>query len=259
GAAISHIRVSPYNVANRTVFLGTGNSQVAKMAADKTITMITPPTLVGSVSCIEVGASDDELLVTASNYGVVSVFYTNDGGATWTEKEGDLPDMPVRWALFNPLNRNEVLLATEVGVWKTLNISASTPAWEKANTGMGNVRVDMLQYRALDNTIVAATHGRGLFTSTNFTLDVKENVLVKNTNIKIFPTVSNGLITVASRVNAQNAKFTAYDLSGKQVFSKSLNLVNGGEQPINLNVKRGIYLISIKTDTFSSSYKIIIK
>ncbi len=259
GSEVTHIRVSPYNAANRNIFIGTGNSQVARMAADKTISMITPPTLVGSVSCIEVGASDNELLVTASNYGVVSVFYTNDGGVTWLEKEGDLPDMPVRWALFNPLNRNEVLLATEVGVWKTLNLSASTPNWEKANTGMGNVRVDMLQYRASDNTVVAASHGRGLFTSTNFTLGVKDNFVVKENNIKLFPTVSNGLITIASSINAQNAKLFAYDISGKQVFSKSLNLVNGGEQTLQLNVKRGVYLISIKTDSFSSSYKIIIK
>lgn len=259
GSTVTHIRVSPYNVSNRNIFVGTGNSEVARIAADKTVTMITPPTLVGSVSCIEVGASDDELLVTVSNYGVTNVFYTNNGGTTWSEKEGDLPDMPVRWAMFNPLNRNEVLLATEVGVWKTADISSSSPNWVKANNGMGNVRVDMLQYRASDNTVAAATHGRGLFTSTDFTLDVKDNFIVKDNNIRIFPTISDGLITIASSVNAQNAKFTAYDVSGRQVFSKSLNLVNGSEQTIQLNVKSGVYLISIKADSFNSSYKIIIK
>src|SRR5690606_7418462 len=30
--------------------------------------------------------------------------------------------------------------------------------------GMANVRVDMLQYRTSDQTVMAATHGRGVFT-----------------------------------------------------------------------------------------------
>ncbi len=259
GSVVTHIRVSPYNPTNRIVYFGTQNSEVAKMAPDKTITMITPPTLVGSVSCIEVGASDNELLVTVSNYGVTSIFYTSDGGTTWSEKQGDLPDMPVRWALFNPLNRNEVLLATEVGVWKTSDIGATSPNWVKANSSMGNVRVDMLQYRASDNVMAAATHGRGLFTSSDLTLKVKDNVVVKDNNIKIFPTISSGDITIASRVDARNARLIAYDVNGRQVYNKPLSLVNGGETSINLSLKSGIYLLSINADSFKSTHKIIIK
>ena len=50
---------------------------------------------VGSVSDIELGSSEDEIFVTMYNYGVENIFYTNNGGATWTNKEGNLPDMPV--------------------------------------------------------------------------------------------------------------------------------------------------------------------
>jgi len=260
GSIVTHLRVSPYNPTNRQLFVGTNGSEVARIAPDKTVTMITPPTLVGSVSCIEVGASDDELLVTASNYGVVSVFYTNDGGTTWREKEGNLPDMPVRWALFNPLNRNEVLLATEVGVWKTTDISATSPTWSKANTGMGNVRVDMLQYRASDNTIAAATHGRGLFTSTDLTLSVKDNNLTaKTSGIRIYPTLSDGHINIFSRINAEKTKISAYDINGRLVFSKSVNLVNGGEISVNMSLKSGIYILNLKGESINTSQKIIIK
>jgi Secretion system C-terminal sorting domain len=260
GSTVSHIRVSPYNASNRQLFVGTRNSEVARIAPDKTVTMITPPTLVGSVSCIEVGASDDELLVTVSNYGVVSVFYTNDGGLNWTEKEGNLPDMPVRWAMFNPLDRNEVYLATEIGVWKTSDISATTPNWVKANTGMGNVRVDMLQYRASDNTMAAATHGRGLFTSTDLTLSVKNNVLaLKNSDIRVYPTVSDGQINIFSRINADNTKLSVYDINGRLVFSKSVNLINGTEEAVNLSLNSGIYILSLKGGKMNASQKIIIK
>ena len=60
GSIVTHLRVSPYNPANRQLFVGTDGSEVARIAPDKTVTMITPPTLVGSVSCIEVGARSEE-------------------------------------------------------------------------------------------------------------------------------------------------------------------------------------------------------
>ncbi len=77
--------------------------------------------------------------------------------------------MPVRWALFNPNNTSQALLATEAGVWSTDNLNGSLTNWAASNSGMGNVRTDMLQYRSSDNLVLAATHGRGLFSSDIFT------------------------------------------------------------------------------------------
>jgi PKD repeat protein len=122
----------------------------------------------GSISCIEVGATENTLLVTYFNYGLTSVWMTTDGGTTWVSKEGNLPDMPVRWALIHPTNPNEAILATELGVWATSNLLASSPTWVPSNSGLANVRVDMLQYRSSDKMVAAATYGRGLFTSNAF-------------------------------------------------------------------------------------------
>ncbi|MGJ8744761.1 T9SS type A sorting domain-containing protein [Polaribacter sp.] len=165
---VTHIRVSPYNAGNRAVFFGTITGRLIKRTNDGTTTIINNSTIGGAISCVEVGATDNELLVTYSNFGVTSVIYTSDGGVTWLNKEGNLPDMPVRWSLFNPLHMNEVILATDAGIWKTSDITATTPVWTSFSSGMGAVRVDMLQYRASDNLILAASHGRGMFTS-NFT------------------------------------------------------------------------------------------
>lgn len=170
----SHIRVSPYTTASSTLFIGTEGGALYKVTnANNTptttdISGASFPT--GSISCIEIGASENELLVTFFNYGIISVWYTNNGGTTWVNKEGNLPDMPVRWALFNPLNRNEVILATELGIWNTTAFSVTNPTWTTANNGMANVRVDMLQIRSSDNTVIAATHGRGLFSCNGFAL-----------------------------------------------------------------------------------------
>lgn len=170
----SHIKVSPYTTSSSTLFIGTEGGKLFKMTnANNTpvTTNITSSSFpAGSISCVDIGASENELLVTFFNYGVVSVWYTSDGGTTWVNKENNLPDMPVRWALFNPNNRNEVLLATEVGVWATTNFYATSPNWASSNGGLANVRVDMLQYRASDKQVIAATYGRGLFSSNGFSL-----------------------------------------------------------------------------------------
>ena len=168
GGTATHIRVSPYSA--NTIYVGTNGAKVFKLTNANTTPTVTDisaglPTS-GSVSCIELGASDNQILVTYSNYGVVSVWETTNGGTNWTNREGDLPDMPVNWALYNPDNRSQVILATDIGTWITNDITVASPTWVASNTGLANVRVDMLQYRASDGTVLAATHGRGMFTTT---------------------------------------------------------------------------------------------
>src|SRR5690606_1725761 len=119
-------------VGTSTVFVGTNAGRLFKLEdahAAPTLTELNAIPWAGSISSIEIGPDEDHLLVTMSNYGIPSVWLTTDGGATWAEKEGDLPDIPIRWALFNPLDRNQVLLATEAGVWETEDITAEEPTW----------------------------------------------------------------------------------------------------------------------------------
>ena len=165
----SAITASPYSGTTSTVFVGNDNGQLFKVTNASTTPVISNidasnnvPS--GSISCIELGASENEILVTIFNYGTVSVWYTSNGGTSWVSKEGNLPDMPIRWALFNPRNRKEVIVATELGIWATTDILASSPTWAASNSGLANVRVDMLQYRSSDSLIMVSTHGRGVFT-----------------------------------------------------------------------------------------------
>jgi hypothetical protein len=169
-AKAGHLRVSPYAPSGTsTLFVGTQDSKLFKVTnaqGTPTITNISGASFPAgaTISCVEIGATENDLLVTFSNYGVVSVWRTTNGGTTWASVEGNLPDMPVRWALYNPINRSQVLLATEMGVWTTTDITVATPSWLADNT-IANVRVDMLQIRNSDKQVVAATHGRGLFTA----------------------------------------------------------------------------------------------
>jgi len=176
GTRISIIKVSPYN---NVIFLGTEGGRVYKVTSPDGATPVatridlgtTPITTGGYVSSIDVGVNDDQLLVTFSNYGVTSIWETSNGGTHWYSKEGNLPDIPVNWALYNPSSRDQVLLATEMGVWTTDNFGPTTtsaPVWGESNTTLARTRCDMLYYRTADKLVAVATHGRGLFTTDAF-------------------------------------------------------------------------------------------
>ena len=174
GASVTAVTCSP--VTPNRVFFGCNNGRVVRVdnaqSATPTELTINPSSpMLGnvSVSCIAVENDDDNhLLVTYSNYGWTSVWETKNGGSTWTAVEGNLPDMPVRFALFNPLDSSSAMIATELGVWTTDNISGASTVWGPTNTGLANVRTDMLQIRSSDNVVIAATHGRGLFSTDYF-------------------------------------------------------------------------------------------
>ena len=166
----SHVKVSPHSPwGTTTLFLGTQSGRLFKVLnahSDPQVTEIGSGAFPsGNISCVAVGSSEDTLLVTFSNYGVPSVWQTCNGGTTWQEKEGNLPDMPVRWAVYLPGEGVQALLATELGTWATDNLHEDDVSWVPSVEGLANVRVDMLKIRKGDGTILAATHGRGLFTA----------------------------------------------------------------------------------------------
>ena len=160
----SSLKLSPYS---NTLYIGNQSGRFFKVISPNT----NPSTYeIGSsyfptanISSIDIGENDDEILVTFSNYGVSSIWFSENGGENWSEKEGNLPDMPVRWGILHNQDTNYSLIATEIGIWETNNFLSENVNWYPSNNGIGNVRVDMLSLRDEDNLLLAASHGRGLF------------------------------------------------------------------------------------------------
>ncbi|MDX1910996.1 MAG: T9SS type A sorting domain-containing protein [Saprospiraceae bacterium] len=174
GGQASALTVSP-NTANR-VYVGTTNGALlriddAHQNGAVIVEDLNSP-IADYISCILVEeGNENHIIITQSNYGTNSVWETTDGGDNWVDIDNDLPDMPVRWAMFHPFDHDKLLLATELGVWSTDDLDGvNTQWWPTSNFGLANVRVDMLQYRASDHMVVAATHGRGMYETDYFNL-----------------------------------------------------------------------------------------
>jgi hypothetical protein len=164
---VSAVHASPYT-ANR-VFFGTGSGRIVRVDNANTATPtdinITPTGASGYANCIITGSSDQNLIACYSSYGVNNVWVSTNGGTGWTAIDGNLPDMPVRWALFNPDTDTKAYIATETGVWETNLVNGASTVWTPG-TGFPSVRTDMIKYRSSDRTIAAGTHGRGVWTAT---------------------------------------------------------------------------------------------
>jgi hypothetical protein len=172
--SITYIGLSP-SIHNR-VYFGLDNGTIVMVDHADSVNGImykvfNPNPAYGnvSVSCISVDpVNENHILISYSNYGIISVYETQNAGASnpvWTSTEGNLPDIPVRWCLFYPGNTHMALLGTDLGVWSTLSLSGTSTQWLPTNSGLSNTRVQMMKFRMSDRTLAAATHGRGLFTS----------------------------------------------------------------------------------------------
>ena len=250
----SAVKWSPFSPSgNANLFLGTQSGRLFKVtnaALTPVTTEITGSNFpVGNIASIDIGKSEDTLLVTFSNYGVASVFTTFDGGQNWVNCDGNLPDMPVRWGIFHPQNPRHVMLATETGVWATDSINASPVTWTPVVTGMANVRVDQLNIRTSDNTVVAASHGRGLFTTRWVILDAIANLQLQA--FKMYPNPVRDMLNLSFEMNrTQNILFKVVDPSGKIVMEENKGNSSGrAMERMNVSgLATGVYFISIYGD-----------
>lgn len=263
-AYFSAVRVSPYSTSSNTrLFVGTASGRLFKVenaqSEPQTTEIGSPAFPASNLSCIAVGGSEDTLLVTFSNYGVSSLWQTCNGGADWREVEGNLPDMPVRWAVYHPDNPNQMLIATELGVWSTSNLQYDNVFWQPQTAGMANVRVDMLVQRESDHTVLAATHGRGLFTTT-FDYDITTQMPDKTEVVsRIYPTGTDHQLRIElDREPATAVKLRLISMDGrcmadleKPSTSKRVDF----QLPEYLN---GVFIAEVKAGTWRITNRVVL-
>ncbi|MCB9881419.1 MAG: hypothetical protein H6834_06480 [Planctomycetes bacterium] len=94
-----------------------------------------------------------------------NLWKTTDGGLTWRDVTGTgttgLPDAPINGIARHPLDAAVLYVGTEVGIFTS---SDGGDHWATTNDGPGNISVDELTFLHGSTTLLAATHGRGLFT-----------------------------------------------------------------------------------------------
>jgi hypothetical protein len=196
------------------------------------VTDVTPPGLNGGtaaggfVRCIAVDpTSSNRALVAFGNYSFPSLWYTTDGGATWTDVEGNLsgPSGPsIRWAsIFYASGSPQIFLGTSIGVLSTTALAGGSTTWiQEAGDAIGNVLIATMDYRPADRTLAVATHGRGVFT-TQFlpAADVAGDVAPSRVMLsQSRPNPARDAATIAYELpRAGRVSLRVYDAAGREV------------------------------------------
>jgi photosystem II stability/assembly factor-like uncharacterized protein len=88
------------------------------------------------------------------------IFKTVNGGSVWTNVSGNLPDVPVD-SIFVDYAKNVIYAGTDIGVFWSSDGGATWGRGGPATAGLPNVPV--MDIRVDGSTLVAATHGRSVY------------------------------------------------------------------------------------------------
>jgi photosystem II stability/assembly factor-like uncharacterized protein len=162
GSQFFTIDVSPQDA--QIIYAGTDNGYLWKTAnLGATWNEIEKAPLPSQwVTHIEVKPSRPRhVFVTYSGYRSGSersyVFRSRDGGETWTDISGNLPQAPVNDLL---LVRGRLFAATDVGAFTS---RAGRIAWSSVGTGLPLSPINDLRYIAAKHALFAGSFGHGVF------------------------------------------------------------------------------------------------
>lgn len=175
--AITALDVSRYPIANR-LYYGTNSGGIYRMdnanldqqqAVDISSGKNMPP---GYVSSLNVDPSNsDRVIAVFSNYGIPSLFLTEDAGENWTDISGNLEENAdgsgngpsVRWAAFFG-NGQSYFVGTSTGLYSAFRLRGSRTRWYREPFRVGNAVVAQVKTRN-DGFVALATHGNGLYSA----------------------------------------------------------------------------------------------
>ncbi|HEY4799407.1 MAG TPA: T9SS type A sorting domain-containing protein [Bacteroidia bacterium] len=188
-----------------------------------------------------------------SGFGTGHIFKSTNAGGSWTDVSTSLPDVPFHCVTVDPFNHNIVFAGCDLGIFYSSN-GGST--WNTFNAGMPEaVMIFDLVVSPSDNTLVACTHGHGVYKRSLADATGVNELADSNLQFSVYPNPSSDGTFTVSCSQSQIKSIDIYDLDGKIVFHKA---VNNKQELIDLNEVNGIYFVAVKTDNGIGSKKIIL-
>ncbi|MDZ7657972.1 T9SS type A sorting domain-containing protein [Fodinibius sp.] len=184
GYTISTLEVTSLNPSNRLYYGASSGSGIPEIFRLDDASNSDMPTDI-SISDASSGAyvhdiavnpyDGDELIAVLSNYNIVGLYHSADGGENWTAIEGNLegdsqnPGPSIRNAEILPTEEgNLYLVGTSTGVYSTMTLEGGNTNWIRESddgspASIGYSVAEYIMARPSDGTIAVGTHGRGIF------------------------------------------------------------------------------------------------
>jgi hypothetical protein len=243
---------------------------------------------------VENSAGDIRVLVSFQQSGA-GVYYSDDGGATYTESpvSGSYhPDISARWGAESPM----VYLATDNGIYRSTdmgenfiscpgssglmwsvqgslddNVFAGTNGtgvrwspdlgdnWQLLNTGIENRVVWDIAYGGNGNQIFAGLRGFGVVELTDDQLGIQTGT--DNGNLSIFPSsnpVTSSVGFTLTGMNGAPAEIVIYSSAGRIVHRETVACGETAVWTPEQNVPSGVYLVRAFSEGDTAHAKLVL-
>ncbi|MEM8524421.1 MAG: hypothetical protein AAGG68_07245 [Bacteroidota bacterium] len=254
-ATISTIAVSPAD--SDVIFVGTddGNVQVTRDGGItwRLASVTLPNRFVTSVIC----DFDDPLkaYVTFSGYRrtdyLPHVFMTLNGGMTWEDISGELPEVPVNDLIIDDENAGVLYAATDLGVWRR---NGENAGWKQLGENIPNTVVSDLVIHKRTRTLVAATFGRSMYKyKLSPTLPDLPEIDTIVSPFSVYPNPIRDLATIKIEARKrQKVRIVLRNLQGQMVWQRANVWLEVGENEIVLDqtydLENGNHLVSVEME-----------
>ena len=164
--------------------------------------------------------------------------------------------------------QTKYFVGTSTGLYATASLLGEQTIWLKeGQTSIGDVPVDMVLSRSVDNLVVVGTHGNGVF-SVNYNVDIESPASTDQVAVRAYPspfTTSNPITIEYTLPRQSRVTVKIFDVAGRLITT----LVDETKQPGNnvvqwngqssngRQVHRGIYLYTVSTGTDLESGKVL--
>ncbi|MFA6235067.1 MAG: hypothetical protein WC824_12915, partial [Bacteroidota bacterium] len=193
---------------------------------------------------------------TVSGFGSGHAQLTTDGGSTWRDISGGgtaaLPDAPASTVLWHPLRDSVIYVGTDVGLFVTTDQGAT---WSVDNDGIGNVIIADLKLRG-DGILFAATHGRGMYRSSNSILDDGASVPLTASIGSPYPNpvspAEGHVVTIPYTLTREGrVRLRVTDNAGRRILDRDCGNEGAGEYKVHLDaggISAGVAHIQLVVD-----------
>jgi photosystem II stability/assembly factor-like uncharacterized protein len=184
------------------------------------------------------------------------VFMSNDGGNSWINISGNLPNVTVNCLEYHYPTQG-IYIGTDIGVFYR---DSSLNNWISFNAGLPNTVVSELEISEIDQSIWAGTYGRGLWKSDLYTPTIGIGEIENQKRFfALYPNPSSGKFIIENDANYLSSfDISVFDIYGKEIIKKTKHFGNKTELDLS-HLSEGIYLISIISETHQESIKVCIK
>ena len=256
-SSITTIAVAPTN--GNVIYVGTDDANVwVTNNCGSTWTDISSGLPTRYVSRVAVAPdSANVAYVTFSGYRnndyLAHVFRTKNYGATWQDISGNLPEGPINDIIVDPLNTSFLYVATDVGVFVSMDWGGS---WQALGVSMPLLPVCDLTLHNPTRTLVAGTYGRSMYKYDLGLFATANNISTDKNQSFVYPNPFSDKIYIDVDPSLKNTvQVDIYSSSGMLVKTFSSENINFGSHLLSwdatnnngIKVKQGVYLCRISS------------